>query len=59
MYRSQYFEGGRTLTAAMSAVDLALHDVMGKHLRVPVYQLLGGAHRQHVPVYVTCQVAVA
>lgn len=51
-------EGGRTLTAAMSAIDIALHDVMGKHLRCPVYQLLGGAHRKHVPVYVTCQAAM-
>ena len=41
MYRSQYFEGGRALTAAMSAIDIALHDVMGKHLKCPVYQLLG------------------
>lgn len=57
-YRSQYFEGGRVLTAAMSAIDLALHDIMGKHLGVPVYQLLGGAHRKHVPVYVTCQAAM-
>ena len=58
MYRSQYFEGGRALTAAMSAIDIALHDVMGKHLECPVYQLLGGAHRKHVPVYVTCQAAM-
>lgn len=58
MYRSQYFEGGRVLTAAMSAVDIALHDVVAKHLKCPVYQLLGGAHRHHVPVYVTCQAAM-
>ena len=42
MYRSQYFEGGRVLTAAISAIDIALHDVVGKALGVPVYQLLGG-----------------
>lgn len=58
MYRSQYFEGGRVLTAAMSAVDIALHDVVAKHLKCPVYQLLGGTHRHHVPVYVTCQAAM-
>jgi galactonate dehydratase len=58
MYRSQYFEGGRVLTAAMSAVDIALHDVVAKHLKCPVYQLLGGAHRHHIPVYVTCQAAM-
>ena len=42
MYRSQYFEGGRALTAAISAIDIALYDIAGKALNVPVYQLLGG-----------------
>ena len=42
MYRGQYFEGGRVLTGAISAVDIALHDIAGKALGVPVYQLLGG-----------------
>jgi galactonate dehydratase len=55
MYRSQYFEGGRTLTAAISAIDIALHDIKGKRLGVPVYQLLGGAHRHHVPSMCTVQ----
>src|ERR1051326_5111945 len=45
MYRSQYFEGGRVLTAAISAIDIALDDVKGKALGVPVYQLLGGKQR--------------
>jgi galactonate dehydratase len=52
--RSQYFEGGRALTAAISAIDIALHDAVGKKLGVPVYQLLGGAHRHHVPCMVSC-----
>lgn len=54
MYRSQYFEGGRTLTAAISAIDIALYDCLGKKLGVPVYQLLGGAHRHHIPCFVSC-----
>ena len=29
MYRSQYFEGGRVLQAAISAIDIALHDIKG------------------------------
>ncbi len=36
MYRSNYFEGGRVLTAAISAIDIALHDIKGKALGVPV-----------------------
>lgn len=52
-YRSQYFEGGRVFTAAMSAIDIALHDILGKRLQVPVYQLLGGKHRDKVPAFAT------
>ena len=55
MYRSQYFEGGRTLTAAISAIDIALHDIAGKKLGVPVYQLLGGRQRDWVPCFATVQ----
>lgn len=48
VYRSQYFEGGRVLTAAQSALDIALHDLVGKALDVPVHQLLGGRQRDVV-----------
>ncbi|MCK0122208.1 mandelate racemase/muconate lactonizing enzyme family protein [Loktanella sp. F6476L] len=51
LYRSQYFEGGRVLQAAISAIDIALHDIKGKALDVPVYQLLGGQHRNKVPTF--------
>jgi galactonate dehydratase len=53
MYRSQYFEGGRVLTAAISAVDIALYDIKGKALGVPVHQLLGGKQRDRVPTFAT------
>lgn len=53
MYRSQYFEGGRVLQAAISAIDIALHDIKGKALGVPVYQLLGGKQRDVVPTFAT------
>ena len=53
MYRSQYFEGGRVLTAAISAIDIALHDIKGKALGVPVYDLLGGKQRDHIPTFAT------
>ena len=51
LYRSQYFEGGRVLLAAQSAIDIALHDIKGKALGVPVYELLGGKHREVIPTF--------
>ena len=53
LYRGQYFEGGRVLLAAQSAIDIALHDIAGKALGVPVYQLLGGKQRDVVPCFAT------
>jgi galactonate dehydratase len=53
MYRSQYFEGGRVLQAAISAIDIALHDIKGKALGVPVHQLLGGKQRDLIPTFAT------
>ena len=53
LYRSQYFEGGRVLLAAQSAIDLALYDIAGKTLNVPVYQLLGGKQREVIPCFAT------
>ena len=51
IYRSQYFEGGRVLQAAISAIDIALHDIKGKALGVPVYELLGGKQRDRIPTF--------
>ena len=53
LYRSQYFEGGRVLVAAQSAIDIALYDLAGKAWGVPVYQLLGGKHRDFIPGFAT------
>ncbi|MFC4986927.1 mandelate racemase/muconate lactonizing enzyme family protein [Saliphagus infecundisoli] len=36
---------------AISGIDIALHDLAGKVLDVPAYQLLGGKHRDEVRVY--------
>lgn len=55
LYRSQYFEGGRVLSAAISAIDIALHDLVGKALGVPVYDLLGGRQRDYVRCFATTQ----
>jgi len=40
-------------TYALSGVDLALWDICGKALHVPVYTLLGGRFRDRIPVYAT------
>lgn len=39
--------------AAMSAIDIALWDIKGKALGLPVYRLLGGAYRDKARVYAT------
>ncbi|MEZ9236717.1 mandelate racemase/muconate lactonizing enzyme family protein [Shewanella sp. 10N.286.52.A9] len=54
LYRSHYFEGGRVVTAAISAIDIALYDILGKKLNVPVYQLLGGKQRDTIPCFACC-----
>lgn len=42
-----------SVVAAISAIDIALWDLKGKHFGVPVYQLLGGAFRTEVEPYAT------
>jgi D-galactarolactone cycloisomerase len=42
-----------TLISAISAVDMALWDIAGKHFHVPIHQLLGGAFRTKVQAYAT------
>lgn len=37
--------------SALSGVDIALWDLKGKNLKVPVYELLGGKVRNEVQVY--------
>ncbi len=39
--------------SAISAIDIALWDIAGKHFNVPTYALLGGAHRTSVQPYAT------
>jgi galactonate dehydratase len=53
LYRGAYFEGGKISGAVISAIDMALWDILGQSLGVPVYQLLGGACRTSVPCFAT------
>lgn len=43
--------GGTVINAGMSALDIALWDIKGKALGVPVYQLLGGKCREEIRTY--------
>ncbi len=53
MYRGRFYPAGREKLDAMGAIDVALWDIKGKALGVPVYQLLGGPSREHLECYAT------
>jgi len=42
---------GLDVYCAFAGIEIALWDILGKRLGVPVFQLLGGAYRDSVPVY--------
>jgi galactonate dehydratase len=50
-YRDAYWRGGAVLMSALSAIEMALWDIKGKDLGVPVYQLLGGKVRESIACY--------
>jgi galactonate dehydratase len=51
LFRGGFFPAQRILTAAISAIDIALWDIKGKALGVPVHDLLGGRVRDRVVCY--------
>ena len=54
MQRFQHFTGA-AISGAVSAIDVALWDIAGKRLGVPVHELLGGAMRTKVRLYSHCK----
>ena len=51
IYRGTFYRGGPILSSALSGVEQALWDILGKHLGVPVWQLLGGKVRDKIRMY--------
>jgi L-alanine-DL-glutamate epimerase-like enolase superfamily enzyme len=51
MARGGFFPANRVIMSAISAIDIALWDIQGKALNVPVYKLLGGLVRDRVVCY--------
>jgi galactonate dehydratase len=50
LYRSSHFMGS-VVQGALSAIDIALWDIKGKRLEVPIYDLMGGKTRDRVRCY--------
>jgi L-alanine-DL-glutamate epimerase-like enolase superfamily enzyme len=54
MYEGTFWPGRRGLGIhALSAIDIALHDLAGKQLGLPAYKLMGGARRERLRPYCT------
>jgi L-alanine-DL-glutamate epimerase-like enolase superfamily enzyme len=51
LFRGGFFPAGRIAASVLSAIDVALWDIRGKALGVPVYDLLGGLVRDRVVCY--------
>jgi L-alanine-DL-glutamate epimerase-like enolase superfamily enzyme len=53
MMRGYFYPAGREKLHSLGALDLALWDLKGKALDVPIWQLLGGKARDHLELYST------
>ena len=51
LHRRVTWSGGPVTVSAISAVDLALWDIKGKALGVPVYELMGGKSHDRIRMY--------
>ena len=51
MFRGGFYPGDRLVGSAVSAIDIALWDIKGQALGVPVYELLGGRCRDYVQCF--------
>ncbi|MFN8346728.1 MAG: mandelate racemase/muconate lactonizing enzyme family protein [Spirosomataceae bacterium] len=53
LYRGMFYPPGREKLHGLGALEMALWDIKGKALNVPVYELLGGATRDYLECYAT------
>ena len=53
VFRGYFYPAGREKLHALGAIDMALWDLKAKALGVPLYQLIGGAAREHIECYAT------
>ena len=51
LFRNCYWKPSAHVMMALSGIEMALWDILGKSLSVPVYKLLGGAFREKIQVY--------
>jgi L-alanine-DL-glutamate epimerase-like enolase superfamily enzyme len=51
IYRHAFYRGGPVLTSALSGIDMALWDIKGKALGMPVWKLLGGGFCEKIRCY--------
>jgi galactonate dehydratase len=51
LYRWSFYRGGAIMMSAISGLEQAMWDILGKELGKPIHQLLGGAVRERVRFY--------
>ena len=52
-FMDSFYSPGKERLHALGAIDIALWDIKGKALNVPLYQLFGGKAREHIELYAT------
>ena len=51
VYRDSYWKGGSVMMSALSGIEIAMWDIVGKFYNQPVYNLMGGKMRDKVKMY--------
>ena len=58
MLRGSYKLQGRAAALATSGIEIALWDIPGKSVALPVYRLLGGSYRERIRMYATLNLRI-